>query len=89
MTMFQSGRWALIAASAMAILAASPAQASLGFQPISQDELKMTSEPQAPGAPAIILFRQVDRDDNMYTPHEDVPHKTHKTCSTRCRNWCS
>ena len=71
MTMFQSGRWPLIAASAMAILAASPAQASLGFQPISQDELKMTSEPQAPGAPAIILFRQVDRDDNMYTPHED------------------
>ncbi|MFY9905717.1 MAG: DUF3857 domain-containing protein [Terriglobales bacterium] len=71
MTMFQSGRWALIAASAMAILAASPAQASLGFQSISQDELKMTSEPQAPGAPAIILFRQVDRDDNMYTPHED------------------
>ncbi|HSZ63494.1 MAG TPA: DUF3857 domain-containing protein [Terriglobales bacterium] len=47
------------------------AHASLGFQAISPDELKMTSDPQAPGAPAIILFRQVDRDDNIHTPHED------------------
>ncbi|HEY6306184.1 MAG TPA: DUF3857 domain-containing protein [Candidatus Angelobacter sp.] len=31
----------------------------------------MTSEPQAPGAPAIILFRQVDRDDTGLTAHED------------------
>src|SRR5215475_14012235 len=35
----------------------------IDYQPVSQDELKMTSEPKAPGAPAIILFRQVDRDD--------------------------
>jgi hypothetical protein len=41
-----------------------------GFQPVSPDELKMTSEPQAPGAPAIILFREVDRDDNGRTSHE-------------------
>jgi hypothetical protein len=34
-----------------------PAYASLGFQPVSPDELKMTSEPLAPGAPAIILYR--------------------------------
>jgi Domain of Unknown Function with PDB structure (DUF3857) len=33
------------------------------WQPISQDELKMTSEPKAPGAPAIYLYRQVDRND--------------------------
>jgi Domain of Unknown Function with PDB structure (DUF3857) len=33
------------------------------WPPISPDELKMTSEPLAPGAPAIYLFRQVDRDD--------------------------
>jgi len=32
--------------------------------PISPDELKMRSELQAPGAPAILLYRQVDRDDN-------------------------
>lgn len=41
-----------------------------GFQPVSPEELKMTSESQAPGAPAIILFRQVDRDDNSHTGHE-------------------
>jgi transglutaminase-like putative cysteine protease len=45
--------------------------AGIGFQPISQEELKMTSEPLAPGAPAIILYRQVDRDDNGRTSHED------------------
>ena len=31
--------------------------------PIAPEELKMTSEPKAPGAPAIYLYRQVDRDD--------------------------
>src|ERR1700687_1422209 len=33
------------------------------WQPISPDELKMTGIPEAPGAPAVILYRQVDRDD--------------------------
>jgi hypothetical protein len=45
---------------------------AIGFQPVSADELKMTSEPKAPGAPAIILFREVDRDDRGQTAHEDV-----------------
>src|ERR1700730_18133761 len=49
----------------------SPASA-VSFQPVSSDELKMTSEPKAPGAPAIILFREVDRDDRGQTAHEDV-----------------
>src|SRR5205823_11931658 len=31
----------------------------------------LTQEPLAPGAPAIILFRQVDRDDRGETAHED------------------
>lgn len=48
-----------------------PARA-VGFQPVSPDELKMTAEPKAPGAPAIILFREVDRDDRGRTAHEDV-----------------
>ena len=48
-----------------------PALAGQGFQPISPEELKMTSEPLAPGAPAVILYRQVDRDDNLLTSHED------------------
>lgn len=47
------------------------ATANIGFQPVSPDELKMTGEPKAPGAPAILLFRQVDRDDNGRTSHED------------------
>jgi hypothetical protein len=46
-------------------------RASEGLPPISPEELKMTSEPLAPGAPAIILYRQVDRDDNGRTSHED------------------
>jgi hypothetical protein len=31
--------------------------------PVNPEELKMASEPNAPGAPAIYLYRQVDRDD--------------------------
>jgi len=45
---------------------------AVNFQPVSPDELKMTSEPKAAGVPAIILFRQVDRDDRGHTAHEDV-----------------
>lgn len=58
-------------ASAAWVLVSRLAWAGIGFQPVSPDELKMTSEPQAPGAPAIILYRQVDRDDNGRTSHED------------------
>ena len=32
--------------------------------PVTPEELKMTSEPKAPGAPAIYLYRQVDRNDS-------------------------
>ncbi|MGB8012014.1 MAG: DUF3857 domain-containing protein, partial [Terriglobales bacterium] len=71
MTMFRLGKWAVAAALTIWMLAAQEAKAGVGFQPASQDELKMTSEPLAPGAPAIILYRQVDRDDNIHTPHED------------------
>jgi hypothetical protein len=35
------------------------------WQPINPDELKMTSVPEAPGAPAVYLYRQVDRDDQQ------------------------
>jgi hypothetical protein len=50
-----------------------PRLASAGDEwlPISTEELKMTSEPKAPGAPAVILYRQVDRDDSgVRTLHE-------------------
>ncbi len=47
-------------------------RAGVGFPPISPEELKMTSEPLAPGAPAIILYREVDRDDSTRgLVHED------------------
>lgn len=47
--------------------------AEIVFQPVSPEELKMTSEPLAPGAPAIILFRQLDRDDRAanFSSRED------------------
>ncbi|MGB9203726.1 MAG: DUF3857 domain-containing protein, partial [Terriglobales bacterium] len=68
--MFRSIQWVVVGL-ALWVLAAQQAKAGVGFQPVSPDELKMTSEPLAPGAPAIILYRQVDRDDNIHTPHED------------------
>jgi len=40
------------------------------WQPIDPADLKMTSEPKAPGAPAIYLYRQVDRNDSGNTTSE-------------------
>ncbi len=68
--MFRLGKWVVVGL-AICVLGMARANAGVGFQPVSPDELKMTSEPLAPGAPAIILYRQVDRDDNLHTPHED------------------
>lgn len=68
--MFQLGKWAVVGLT-VCVLTTRAAKAGVGFQPVSADELKMTSEPMAPGAPAIILYRQVDRDDNSHTPHAD------------------
>jgi len=42
------------------------ARAGENWLPISPEELKMTSESKAPGAPAIYLYRQVDLDDAVY-----------------------
>jgi uncharacterized protein DUF3857 len=63
--------WAALLVLAAAEHPLATVHAGEGFQPISPEELKMTSEPLAPGAPAIILYRQVDRDDNGRTSHED------------------
>jgi hypothetical protein len=46
------------------IALAAPLFAFDDWQPISPDELKMTSEPAAPGAAAIILYREEKGDDN-------------------------
>lgn len=48
----------------LALCAGSQAARAEDWLPISPDELKMTSEPKALGAPAIFLYRQVDRNDN-------------------------
>src|SRR5579864_5046363 len=71
--MVTRARFPLLAAVLAVSIAALPTPVrAIGFQPVSPEELKMTSEPKAPGAPAIILFREVDRDDNgRGTIHED------------------
>lgn len=42
-----------------------PQMSAQDFPPVASDELKMTAEPQVPGAPAIILQRRVDRNDEL------------------------
>lgn len=62
--------WALLLAGA-ALRFSCPVRAGDEWQPITQEELRMASEPKAPGAPAITLYRQVDRDDSdPMRPHE-------------------
>src|SRR6266851_8838308 len=47
-----------------------PVSAGDEWQPISPEELKMTSVPEAPGAPAVFLYRQVDRNDSQRAANE-------------------
>src|SRR6516164_7486909 len=42
-----------------------PVYAGEGFQPVSPEELKLTTVPEAPGAAALILYRQLDRDESV------------------------
>ena len=48
----------------------SGARAGDEWLPIDPAELKMTSDPLAPGAPAIYLYRQVDRNDKLTASSE-------------------
>ncbi|MGA2745337.1 MAG: DUF3857 domain-containing protein [Candidatus Sulfotelmatobacter sp.] len=68
-----SGIFATYAIALIAVAALLPVTChAQGFPPLSPDDLKMTSEPKAPGAPAVILFREVDRDDSgRIDIHED------------------
>jgi hypothetical protein len=51
----------------LAALCSTPfARAADDWLPVPPEELKMTSEPKAPGAPAIYLYRQVDCDDQAF-----------------------
>jgi hypothetical protein len=47
------------------------ASSAASFRPVNPDELKMASEPAAPGAPAVILYREVYRDDSGRVHHEE------------------
>ena len=57
-----------------------PATASGGedWPPITPEELKMTTEPKAPGSMAIYLYRQIDRDD---VDHRENVHERIKIFS--------
>src|SRR6266498_152315 len=49
-----------------------PLRAAVGFQQVNTDELRMTSEPLASGAPGVILHREVDRNDVGRLSHGGV-----------------
>ncbi|HET7108274.1 MAG TPA: DUF3857 domain-containing protein [Candidatus Acidoferrum sp.] len=53
----------ILVAAALLFRPLPPTTSGDDWQPIDPADLKMTSEPKAPGAPAIYLYRQVDRDD--------------------------
>ncbi len=50
----------------LALCASLPLHAA-DWLPVTTEELQLTSEPKAPGAAAIFLYRQVDRDDTSST----------------------
>jgi hypothetical protein len=57
--------------SVLFLLLANCAAFAQGFGAVPPEELKMTSEPKAPGAPAIVLYREENCDDNGITSHDD------------------
>jgi Domain of Unknown Function with PDB structure (DUF3857)/Transglutaminase-like superfamily len=50
----------------LAAALATPAMLSAQFQPPTDEELKMTAEPKAPGAAAIYLYREETTDDSLH-----------------------
>ncbi len=67
---FKIGMVVAVAILAFAALRSTRSVEADDWLPISQEELKMTSVPEAPGAAAVILYRQVDRDDSAKTGNE-------------------
>ena len=72
-----TGRWfvsAGIVAFTLLVLVVLGSTISLAgddFPPVSAEELKMTTVAEAPGASAVILYRQVDRDDSQAPTFEN------------------
>jgi len=63
------GLFALCASGLCACLIGDRAQGE-DWLPVSTEDLQMTADPKAPKAPAVMLYREVDRDDNG--PSESV-----------------
>lgn len=59
------------------------------WQPIDPAELKMTSEPKAPGAPAIYLYRQVDRKETGRTTHTELNYVRIKVLTEEGRKYAN
>jgi len=57
--------------------------------PIDPAELKMTSEPKAPGAPAIYLYRQVDRKETGRTTHTEFNYARIKILTDEGRKYAN
>jgi hypothetical protein len=66
-------RTRFLLSSALVLLAAAPAAMRAQFQPPNPDELKMTTDPKAPGADAVIL-------DNEETDSDQA----HAILATKC-----
>ena len=56
--------WTVSLLPLLSVLFSSPAHCE-DWLPVTPEELQLTSEPKAPGAAAIYLYRQVDRDDSI------------------------
>jgi hypothetical protein len=61
---FVKRAWTLSLLPLLSILCNSPAHCE-DWLPVTPEELQLTREPKAPGAAAIYLYRQVDRDDTI------------------------
>src|SRR6516165_6179481 len=68
---------------AFAIFRFGSAQAA-DWLPISSEELQMTRDPNAPGAPAVILYLQVDRSDRDY---QETSYLRIKVLTEEGRKW--
>jgi hypothetical protein len=69
MSIFKHKLCLLSASLTIALAIISPVCAADDWQPVRPEELQMTSEAKAPGAPAIFLYRKVDRNDEESKEH--------------------
>ncbi len=58
--------WPLLLMCVVASVAMSPKLTLAQFQPPTEEELKMTTEPKVPGAAAVYLYREETVDDNLH-----------------------